>query len=336
MRTWVLFLAAAAAVILAPVRATAWNDAGHKTIALFAYRELDDGTRAKLIKILEKHPHYDIFLKKGQPQGVDRGEWLVMQAATWPDWVRPKKKHPRPEIEKYHHGPWHYIDKPFVLPGEKKLDEAALEPKAPHVVSALGDCVAELKKPATTEQEAQARAVTLCWLLHLVGDIHQPLHAAQLYSDQFPPPEGDRGGNYFFVPNSKHIPELHAYWDSLLGRDARSAAVDLVAEDLRHTRAFTRKALKKYLAKTAFAGWAAESHYYARKLAYLDGQLKGVSIAPAPDGRHEVGHVAPLTADYERNAVNAARRRGALAGHRLADQLTALFGKGGSQKPNND
>ena len=63
----------------ATAKASAWNDAGHKTVALFAYRELDDGSKVKLLEILEKHPHFKTFLTKGLPEGVDRGEWIFMQ-----------------------------------------------------------------------------------------------------------------------------------------------------------------------------------------------------------------------------------------------------------------
>jgi hypothetical protein len=306
-----------------PVRALAWNDAGHMTVALLAYRHItDDGVRAKLVKTLEKHPHFDLYLAADRPPGVDRDQWVIARAATWPDFVRPKKGHPRPDVDKYHHGAWHFIDAPFVPPSEKDIDTASLEPKPPHAVSVLADCVTKLKAADTSSED---RAVYLCWLLHLVGDLHQPLHASKVYSAQFPLPEGDRGGNYFFVPNSRHAPELHSYWDSLLGQDSHFSAVDLTVENVRTASRFSRQALKQELQRQKFAEWADESHKYAVDLAYRGGKLQGVNVDHSI--HHSNGHaqVPHLTHDYDKSAEEAALRRGALAGHRLADQLNELF-----------
>ena len=56
---------------------------------------------------------------------------------------------------------------------------------------------------------AELRSVHLCWLLHLVGDAHQPLHSSALFtSSRFP--EGDHGGNYL---NIEHDYKLHGFWD---------------------------------------------------------------------------------------------------------------------------
>jgi S1/P1 Nuclease len=43
------------------------------------------------------------------------------------------------------------------------------------------------------------RAVALCWVFHLLGDAHQPLHTTKLFTTQFPAPEGDRGGTRFYI-----------------------------------------------------------------------------------------------------------------------------------------
>jgi len=61
------------------------------------------------------------------------------------------------------------------------------------------------------------KAMALSWLLHLVGDAHQPLHAAGFFSREFP--ESDRGGNAFFVqPPGRQPVKLYAYWHGALGR----------------------------------------------------------------------------------------------------------------------
>jgi hypothetical protein len=300
--------------------ARAWNDAGHMAVALMAYRQLPDGIRVKLIKSLEKHPHFNIYLAADLPPGVDRNEWVVARAATWPDRVRPESRPPLPDHDRYHHGEWHFIDNPFVPPGQAGINAADLRPHPPHALSALHECLTKLKAPATDEQ---GRAVCLCWVLHLVGDIHQPLHAASLFTAQFPPPAGDRGGNFFFVPNSRQAPNLHYYWDSLLGEDRHFQAVSLTVDDLLHLQTYSRQALRADLQRREFEDWIEESFRLAVSLVYRGGDLKGLFV----DGyhHHSGGSVPALTPDYEQSARKAALRRGALAGHRLADALTDLF-----------
>jgi hypothetical protein len=134
--------------------AQAWNDAGHKTVALLAFREPVDGWKVRAIQILEKHPHFELFLDKDRPSGVDRNEWIFVRAATWPDFVRPKKGHPRPGIDEFHLGDHHFIDRPVIPTGQEgDFDLAKLEPKAPHALSALDEAAAKLKAADTPDKD---------------------------------------------------------------------------------------------------------------------------------------------------------------------------------------
>jgi hypothetical protein len=67
---------------------------------------------------------------------------------------------------------------------------------------------------------APDKAEKMSWLIHLVADVYQPLHCATLINSFYPAPEGDRGGNKFFVkvPRSSKAQKLHSLWDELLGR----------------------------------------------------------------------------------------------------------------------
>jgi hypothetical protein len=57
---------------------------------------------------------------------------------------------------------------------------------------------------------AQEQALHLSWLIHLIGDVHQPLHCCSLFNSDYP--TGDKGGNSFFIkPATKGIP-LHSFW----------------------------------------------------------------------------------------------------------------------------
>jgi S1/P1 Nuclease len=327
MLRWLPLAAAVGVLTFPPAPARAWNDAGHKTVALLAFRDLPESTRLQVIKVLQGHPHFDCFLNADRPEDVNRNEWIVVRAATWPDFVRPPYAHkpctdnPAKHPKNYHHPEWHFIDGPFVPPEQKSdLDRKQLQPTPPHAVSVLEKAVADLKGGGL---DAEGQAVTLCWVLHLIGDVHQPLHAAKLFADQFPPPEGDRGGNFFFVPNRRHAPNLHHYWDSLLGEDSGFASVDLVVERIRHTPRYSREHFQQELQHKQFKDWADESYAAAVKYAYRRGRLKGLNTQEHQPGEH----VPALSETYEGDALEVAFRRGALAGMRLRDRLQELFGK---------
>jgi hypothetical protein len=67
------------------------------------------------------------------------------------------------------------------------------EPEPVNILTALAENESMMKKQGDSER----KAVALAWLFHLVGDIHQPLHTAQLFTVDFP--QGDRGGNEICV-----------------------------------------------------------------------------------------------------------------------------------------
>jgi len=320
-------------------RAGAWHNAGHMTIARLAYLELSDPQKVQIARILKAHPHYARFLAAERPAGVAENEWAFLRAAVWADWVRPDwprfmKEKPRADGQevaaKYHRGPWHYINLPIVLPEEPPLpvpknlpppdyDDAG-EPG--HVLTALKRSVTLLR---AGDMSDECKAVALCWLLHLAGDLHQPLHASTLVSSQFP--DGDLGGNLFLVATHKDGPavKLHFYWDAqLFGPAAAYKDIEAKSEELRRAPELQRDQLGELRAST-FKAWADESFDLARKVAYRDGRLRG---ARAKDKADLKDIKAPLLPDdYAAVAAQVAARRMALAGYRIADQLRVVFTK---------
>jgi S1/P1 Nuclease len=57
--------------------------------------------------------------------------------------------------------------------------------------------MAENERVVRIGTDPEQKAIALAWLFHLVGDIHQPLHTAQLFTVEYP--KGDRGGNEICV-----------------------------------------------------------------------------------------------------------------------------------------
>ena len=88
----ILVLSALVACVGFPNAALAWNETGHMTVALIAYRQLSDSQKQKVAEILKAHPHYKLRLNADLPDGVNADEWAFLRAATWPDRNRPPRK----------------------------------------------------------------------------------------------------------------------------------------------------------------------------------------------------------------------------------------------------
>ena len=118
----------------------------------------------------------------------------------------------------YHenHPAWHYVDYPYHLDG--KTTTAPVETwdgksDPANLIQAMQKVTTEFKDPATKDDR---RAIDICWIEHLIGDIHQPLHAVSLYSADYP--DGDRGGNSIHIrTDSNPNMNLHAFWDDIEG-----------------------------------------------------------------------------------------------------------------------
>lgn len=122
-------------------------------------------------------------------------------------------------------------------------------------------------KPSTPAD----KAIALSWLLHLVGDAHQPLHAAGFFSRAFP--ESDRGGNHFFVqPPGRQPVKLHAYWDGALGRSEVLRTAVNRAIELR--TAHPQESLPE-VGTMDPTRWLLESFELAKDKAYQGGRVPG-------------------------------------------------------------
>jgi hypothetical protein len=326
-RNWVCALVAAALPGVATPPAGAWHDRGHMTVALIAYRQLDDGQKKKVQSILKGHPHFGEFLSASRPADAPRDEWAVMRAAVWPDWVKQHHK----EYSKPRH---HYVNLPVKRLGgaseelaktiEKNIAELSDKPSAGQILTVLPERLKEVGGDATP---AKQRAVALCWVLHLVGDIHQPLHAASLFTKDSP--EGDHGGNASYVPWHGRPENLHSVWDGVVGWDEfRSplltpyGVVDLMARDFQKRDEVTAEER----GVTKVGEWASESRDLAEKEAYSFGGAP-LKVAFNFDRHHHLSaaEMTPLPDGYAKRARGVAEKRVALAGHRLADRLKEIL-----------
>jgi hypothetical protein len=320
------FLAPIVAALIWVNTAAAWNYTGHRTIATIAYDELTPAVRAKVDAILKSHPRYETDLLGEMPQGFPEPQrFAFSMAGYWPDIIRSQGN----PMHFTHHKPsWHYINvryqladwRPATAPDSTtapSTQPAANANEPGDVIAAIAKNKADLRNPALSDAE---RAVAICWLAHLVGDVHQPMHAATMYSAQFP--EGDRGGNLFIVSVRRQNQNLHAIWDQMLGIQQSQVMINYLAASIRSDPNLTRAALPQ-ASKSDPEVWKQENSDIARAVAYRNGTLIGAS---ADDVRRDPHMIVPaLPEDYIRTAEPVAIRRAALAGHRLADLLNAAL-----------
>lgn len=314
-------------ILCRPVICFAWNDTGHMTVALVAYRQLSDHQKQQIAAVLKQHPHYQLYLSAQPPQGVNLDEWVFIRAATWPDFVRPSRPGGDEEfknatITHYHNAPWHYVDIPYVEdPKRSHLDPTTLPSKPqPNAITAFDLNFRQLQSFATKPQD---RAVALAWVEHLVGDIHQPLHATTMFSlDHI---SGDKGGNDDAVRVEGGVINLHAFWDDAAGTSPDYLAIKFNADEIAGSKSCDPANIPEYKTDRTFSSWADESYNDAIAMVYLDGRLK---TAPYPlylSHALDASEVPALPPGYAETARALALQRISLAGHRLADQLKMVF-----------
>ncbi len=196
MKRAALYLQAFAGLLFgAP--AMAWDAGGHMLTGEIAWQRLRPEVRAKVGALVAKLPNE---YHAGQP-------YNFVTAPVWMDDMRSMPAYPWSKL--------HYVNLEYTATGSP-----VVIPPPPHILSTIGECVAALKAPATTGEK---RVEALGMLTHLVGDLHQPLHATDW---------GDRGGNGYLimgVPFSDLLPKmvanLHTFWDKAYRFDTRGGKV---------------------------------------------------------------------------------------------------------------
>ncbi len=312
---WLVPLVAA----VCPARLFAWNSLGHEIVAEIAWRQLDPKIQQSAVETLRRHPRFDNdFASKMEDAGSDKetqDRWIFQHAATWPDQIRKNKEYDRPS--------WHYIDLPIFLDQGERVDLGKLPvniladypTKLPidkyNILQAMAHCRAALKSKAGPE----VKAVALCWLLHLVGDIHQPLHCTGLVSvDRFP--KGDKGGNEIPLKRGKN---LHSLWDGLLGSDSKMSSVAKAANELLDKSKFGVQ-WESATNETDPRKWAEESHQICESAVYDPVILEAVRNTVAGEKIEPI----ELPLSYYTNAGETARKRVLAAGLRLAALLNSV------------
>ena len=321
--------------------ARAWNDAGHMLVARIAWLRMTPEQRAKVSDVLKHHPHYESYLIAKCPDDIPREEWAFLKAATWSDYIRPPKsldagKIAAHERHKFHRGVWHYVNFPYhagqkesTLPQHPLPNETNILDQIDHSQKVLRGKLKNDAGAVPGISDDANRAVRVCWLFHLIGDLHQPLHAVALVDDKLFPngDHGDQGGNLLAIradTNSKPQ-RLHAYWDGILGFDSRFGTVCDDAELLSRDHTLAADKLPELTTHKHPHDWASESFAAAKTHAYLDGKLPLVLYSDVDSKQVSDDKVSAVSTVDGAHSRTLARRRVVLAGNRLANALNVAL-----------
>jgi S1/P1 Nuclease len=298
--------------------AHAWGCQGHETVALIAEIHLNPQTLAKVNQILKDSPPDAAISRFCKETGLTP----MSEASTWADDIRSA----RPEAST-----WHYIDIPR---GETRADIAASCPEKERCVTwALRAQVEVLRAAASTPQQ---RADALRFIIHFVGDIHQPLHDTT---------NNDHGGNCvpvgFFgtepqlrnAQSESYSPNLHGVWDtSIVGRVVSDKTVQQFAKDLDAANA---SRISTWMSGTTnFDDWAWEGHELGEsavygKLPHLIPVEKSVETPTCADDNHVAARNLALHEElvqtYQDASAPIVQQQIAKAGARLAALLNDVL-----------
>ncbi len=264
--TLVVGLALVTALPLLAPQARPWGEKGHKVLSRIAESRLSDAARARVKEIL--------------------GDQSLADVSNWADSIRKERRET---------APWHYVN---VQPGAEHDSDARDCGAEGCVVSATEKFIAVLKDKKAKPAE---RKEALMWVVHLVGDLHQPLHCSHA---------SDRGGNDIKVEFEGTPTNLHSVWDTeIIERQHLDDAVyaeqleaDIADDDV---AAWTGVELR---------GWIDESWKLAEDAAYRDARGKKI----------ETG--AKISREYLTTRTVVVDRRLKQAGVRLAKVLNDALG----------
>jgi hypothetical protein len=304
------------------VPACAWDDSGHKLVAYIAWQQMSQPARERAIQVLLNAPE-DSQLNALYPTPPDQDfttypigarskaakqRDYFMIVSYWADIVRDRKYEKR---SKYHHGTWHYLDTFWREVNGKVETLPEMENDKENVVERLF----EFDKVLRSDAKDGEKAIALAWILHLSGDVHQPLHASGRVTPE--EPKGDAGGNTFSLspPDAARKENLHWYWDSIV---VRTVARRTDASDAEYLLPIGNAIMKKYpaakmqnrLETGKFDVWQQESFQIASQKLYPKTLLRNQMPSAA----------------YSKMAFGIAEQQIALAGYRLGTWLNQVFG----------
>ncbi len=291
-------------ILCAPISSFSWGAAGHMMTARIAYRRLNPRAKAEVKRLLALNikvtlpdgttPNLSTH-DKHKLAGYNARSRDFVNAAHWADDIKGIKEFD--PFKMLHFKDVFFSDDGSPLPPEE----------TPNIVTELNRDVEILRNSTDDNERAQA----LRFIIHFVGDIHQPLHCAARVTNG----KGDQGGNLVKLASGKN---LHSYWDGGLGTFAREGPPPEYTPP--PLRTVVRAAIKiaaynpdtdpglNLNDPTNFQSWVDESFQLAKANAY-----PGIKNGSTP------------SAHYNKQGVKVAEERVAWGGYRLAALLNSIW-----------
>ena len=275
-----LSLAAALTALLLATPAQAYWEYGHQTIAQIAMANVTPKTRARVLALLRQQK----LLETPECKAA-----TVDDAAIWADCIK-SIKGPDGKQKFGYANAWHYQDVNICSP----FDLQSVCKDGNCVSAQIERDVKLLKDPRTPTAR---RVEALVFLIHFVGDLHQPLHAGE---------KGDKGGNDVKADYGGYGParlNLHSIWDGYLAERAISTGPSLVRRYSPAERA--------RVAAGSVTDWIRESWAVAKAVTYATA-LGGDPCAPTPtrvklDNETIAGLVPAVRLEVERGGLRLAK-----------------------------
>lgn len=264
----------------------AWNENGHMLVAKIAYEKLTPQAKEKIDKLVN-YLHQEYAEITNFPQ-----------AAAWADKLRGQ------QIDLYTH--WHYIDQPLVKDGGNQNVNIIDSDNAVWAMSKIRMFFANSKA------NPYERARFLAFFVHIVGDLHQPLHTVSLVTPKFP--KGDRGGNdYIVIYKNAHV-NVHKLWDGGVGafetpysENEEARATELSTQAAVIEARFPQAYFSDQLIRSEVQQWLKEG---------MD--LANAHVYTTPENQN-------LSEEYLKQGSAIAEQQVALAGYRLASLLNQVL-----------
>ena len=328
------FLAGVILVIMAP-NLYAWDHPSHMITAAIAFEEIEL-QRPELMEriglMLMKHPDPSPFwvAATDADTSLERARRMFIEGARYPDDAKGTNNDRLS---------WHSARFPIVA------DDAPQDTKdlvASRQGRPIGDAIAALELQAATmanpEAGADERALALSWFLHLLGDIHQPLHVTDYFSAEYPTGNGAGALSYVWDPMKDSAMPLHVLWDSNSLRSTAIADIDRNAADF--VQKYPRSSfpqLTTYSGPADFKTWALEAHQiaidfiYASDLEFIQDPDQNLDSATVVGKmiKYILYGISPreeapeVPAEHWAQLQGHAHRQITLAGYRIADVIVA-------------
>jgi hypothetical protein len=324
------------AIFLGMVSAAAsgWDHPGHMTSAAIAFIDIKQA-RPDLIEKLGllflAHPDPAPFwVAAGEARGEERTRRMFLECARWPD----DSKFTNNDRLSWHTARWPLLaeDAP---PEAKKAVAARNGRPIGQGIEGMALNFAMLRNHEATPMEL---AWSLCWVMHILGDIHQPWHVTELYSAEFPTGNAAASLSYVDDPLTDTTIPLHILWDSNYLRTPSLEAVDKAAAEFRKNNprsSYPELQSHPIDSPNFFRQWTKESHQVAVDWAADIESVRDLESSQDADtlvknmvnfilnGVSPVAEAPEVPDEYWKKLKHTSQRRLTLAGYRIADLVIA-------------